>query len=240
MSIFDIFSKTKPPVIQDAPLDNNTQSESESTNRKSSNDMLIDSVKRFRDEFREISKKASEENDATTSDAKKKIEAADRLVSETGLDNALLTLLKEMWHWPSWSQREDFSEYKYLDVNLINAEEDKTEKEDLKRIKFEYSGNEYLFEFIEDRSYFDGTKWGRIILTIGDHQLISLRVYHDLDRHGEYDDWSKLSVDGLQPGEWITHIIEMELKTKQSREDYYAKLERDRIIEQAKGLPDTD
>lgn len=238
MSIFDIFRKTTAPVTQDIPLDNSTRLKSESLNPKSSNDMLIDSVKRFREEFREISKKASQENNAKTSDARKRIEAADKLVSETGLDKALLTLLKEMWHWPSWSKREDFGEYKFLDVDLINAEED--EKENIKRIKFKYSGDEYLFEFVEDKSSFDGTKWGRIILTIGDKQLISLRVYHDFDRHEEYDDWSKLSVDGLQPGEWITHIIEMELNTKLSREKHYAKLERDRIIEQAKGLPDAD
>lgn len=240
MNIFDIFRKKTVPVTQDIPLDNSTQLENESLNSKSSNDMLIDSVKRFRDEFREISIKASQENDIKTSDARKKIEAADKLVSETGLDKALLTLLKEMWHWPSWSKREDFGEYKFVDVDLIDAEEDENEKENIKRLKFEYSGDEHLFEFVEDKSSFDGTKWGRIILTIGDKQLISLRVYHDFERHEEYDDWSKLSVDGLQPGEWITHIIEMELNTKLSREKYYAKLERDRLIKQAKGLPDAD
>jgi len=240
MSIFDIFKKAKSPLSADIGLEDAAPLESQIENQKSYQEMLIDSVKRFRKEFHEISKKASQENEATISDARKKIEAAETLISQTGLDKALLALLKEMWHWPSWSQRDDFDDYKYLDVNLISAVEEQTEKESIKRITFEYSGDEYLFDFFEDNSHFDGTKWGRIVVSIGETKLISLRVYHDLDSHREYDEWSKLNVDGLLLGEWITHIIEMEENAKLSRENSYEKLERDRVIEQAKGLPEVE
>lgn len=240
MSIFKIFRRTQPKESVEERAEGGGEPQQDTIENKSSHDLLVESVRKFRSDFRSVEEKLKKEQEEAVAGAKEKIAAAEKLVSETGLDHALVKLLEEMWHWPSWSKRDDFEKHKHLDATEVSGETEETEKEEIKRIRFKYAGTAYLFEFIEDKGYFEGTKWGRINLYSNDERLVSLRVYHDLDRHSEYDQWSKLSVDGLSPGSWIVHVVEMESKIGLSRDQWMADMERERLLEQAKGLPDAE
>src|SRR6516225_3115048 len=47
----------------------------------------------------------------TAEDARKRLEQANELVRQSGLGDALTTLLAHTEHWPTWSQRSDFQQY---------------------------------------------------------------------------------------------------------------------------------
>lgn len=104
----------------------------------SSDEMLIESIKKFRDEMKNVSVKIAYEHEQSRIEAKKRIEQSENFVRETGINRSLLLMLKEMWHWPSWCKRDDFAKHKNIDVSEVSGEEIKGEKKDTKRIYFAY------------------------------------------------------------------------------------------------------
>jgi hypothetical protein len=74
---------------------------------------MIQTVQAFRVAMRDASCRAKAEEDAGLTDARRKIEKAQRLVKETGLGEATCVLLKTVWHYPSWSKRPDFSNHDF-------------------------------------------------------------------------------------------------------------------------------
>ena len=210
---------------------------SESPIKSSSDEMLIQSIKNFRDEMRNVAAKVVTEHEQSLVEAKKRIEYAEKFVKETGINRSLLLMLEEMWHWPSWCKREDFAKHKNVDVSEVSGEEIKSDKKDTKRIYFSYGGEYYRFEFDEEKGYFDQFKFGAIRLYQNDKLVLSMKVSHNLDEDNEYYDWNYMNVDGLETGSWVGHVVEIEEKIRIAKGKFLKDLEANRILDQAKNLP---
>lgn len=113
MSIFKLFGRTRPDESVAQSAEDGGAPQQVPKENKSSHDLLIESVRKFRNDYRAVEEELKKEQESAVADAKEKIAAAEKLISETGLDHALLKLLEEMWHWPSWSKRDDFEKHKY-------------------------------------------------------------------------------------------------------------------------------
>lgn len=203
------------------------------------NEMLIQSIKMFRDEIRSVTAKAETEHEQSISDAKERIEHAEHFVKETGLNYALLLMLKEMWHWPSHSKSDDWAEYININLSEVSGEEFKGKDKDSKRVNFIYSGQKYRFEFDKDNGDFEGSIFGAIRLYHNDELVVSIEVVHD-DIDKEYDDWDYMTVDGLKIGSWVGHIVEIEEKLRLEKKKYLMNLNAELILKQAKNLPEKE
>ena len=220
----------------DAPQ--TTAADSLAKHAPNADEILIESVNEFRNRMRHVAAKAKSEHTTLLSDAQKRIQYSESFVKKTGIHQSLLVLLKELWHWPSWSKRDDFENHKNFDAENVQGEEIENDKVTIKRVDFSYGGENYRFEFEEDKSYFEGSKWGTVRIFQNDKLVISARVYHNLERHNEYYEWDYLNVDNLEVGgSWVGHIVEIEEKIKMAREKFFMDLEAKRVLEQAKHLP---
>ena len=110
--IFNWFRKKQ----QEAPSLKNQDGENKSIESEppklSSDQMLIRSIEKFRNQMLNVAFKSEKEHDESIAEASKRIEYADNFIKETGLNNSLLIMLQEMWHWPSWMKRDGFDKYK--------------------------------------------------------------------------------------------------------------------------------
>ena len=202
-------------------------------------ELMIRAINRRRQELRADEQKEGAENAKLLASATEKVQAAERLVAESGIDRALLRLLEEFWHWPTWSKRDDFGNHCNLRLENLDAVSIKTETEEGIRIAFDYRQVPLTFQFVESKSYSpDYTKYGTISLLERAAPVISISVYHDLEKHREYYQWSKLSTDQLAPGEWMLRIVEMEAEIESSKKARFEELRRERILKQAANLPD--
>jgi len=208
--------------------------------KPSSNQMLIQSIKKFRDEMRNVAARAETEHEQSIAGARERIEYAENFVQETGIDRSLLLMLEEMWHWPSWSKRDDFSVHRNIEVSEVSGEEIKGVRIDTKRICFTYGGEEYRFEFDEDKSHFDQFLFGAIRLFLNDKIVVSMKVSHNLDKDNEYYDWDYMSVDSLNTGLWVGQVVEIEEQMRIAKEQFSKDIEANQMIDQAKNLPEAE
>lgn len=223
-------------ALETNPADANVQS----GKIKSAGDLLVESVERFRSDIHLIRKQLQIENEQAVAEFKAKIDHAEQLVTKTGLDHAVLSLMREMCYWPSWYQRDDFSEDENLDVFNLACEEDDTEQQETKKICFSYSDTAYCIELTREKRYQEHKKFGRIVLSSDADIFLSFRIYHDGFNHGDYSQWLIHSIEALIPGPWMAHVFELEAKMELSRDQMVAELDRNRLMELAKGLPEPE
>jgi len=239
MSIFDLFrsDKREPAQYMELPPES---PKPEPAPKKSSSEMLIESVRKFRAEFAAVEAAARQEHEAAIADATKRIGAANRLVNETGIDKSLCILLAEVWHWPSWAKQKGFDQDKNFEATNVRGEEERSNKAEIRRVFFDFADFPYCLIFTEDTGYFDGTKFGRIDLFAGDRKVISLSVCHDLNSNLEYNEWTRVQIDALEPGPWIAHVVEMEQKIKLNVQRQRDDMVRERLQAQSRNLPALD
>jgi hypothetical protein len=205
----------------------------------SADELLLQSVEDFRERMRAVESRGREEHIEAISDAQKKIKYADQFVRRAGLDSALLGLMKEMWHWPAWIRRRDFKDHCRVELAELSADEiQPNDRVTTKRIGFRVGDHSYRFEFDEDRSWFDESKWGEIRLYCTGDLVVSTKIVHWLDVDQECDDWNYHSATALKPGPWIGPIIELEHEFRRAKQKWFDDIEAKRLKEQAQGLPD--
>ena len=91
--------------------------------RLSADELLLQSVVNFRERMRSVEARVREEHLVAISDDQKRIEYSNEFIRNSGLDSALLSLLKEMWHWPAWSKRPDFEGHRRVELAELTADE---------------------------------------------------------------------------------------------------------------------
>lgn len=89
----------------------------------SADELLLQSVVNFRERTRSVEARVREEHLVAISDDQKRIEYSNQFIRSSGLDSALLSLLKEMWHWPAWSKRPDFEGHRRVELAELTADE---------------------------------------------------------------------------------------------------------------------
>lgn len=205
---------------------------------KTDAERIVDSVNEFRNQMKGLASRTNSAHKASLEDAKKKIAYADGVVRQAGLDKAMLLILKETWHWSTWSQREDMANLgKNFGIGIVESEVRNDDGDETKTLTFRYDGAEYVLKFIKKQSYVDlENTFGSIRLsTSAGETLLSIAVMHTLNR--EYDDWRYVSVDGLTLGLWVGHVVEIEEKMKARNQERLRGYEAKSVLDQASGLP---
>ena len=204
-------------------------------------ELVLRAVNLRKDELQAEQSRLSAEYSNSIESAKEKIAAAERLVSESGVDRALLRILEEFWHWPTWSKRDDFRNYCNIEAENLTAEAFKSEEKEGIRVTFDYHKSHLTFVFLEAKSYApDYTKYGTVTLLEDERPVVVISIYHDPEKHREYYQWSRLSTEQLSPGEWMLRVVEMQVEIEATVNTQIRELQRDRILTQAANLPDVE
>jgi hypothetical protein len=200
---------------------------------KTAEKVLIEEIKKFRATMRGVATEMKVEDEAAVADDKQKIAKATEFARQTGVDKALCVILGEIWHYPTWSQREDFGEHSKIDLNDISGNVTKTERGDVKLINFGY--NEQKFSIVLEHGYYhDGSPRGHITLTVSERPVFSMSVVQS--DGAEYYAWNPGEIDRLEIGPWVPQIVEMEEKIEVAREKWYRDLHINLIKDQAAKL----
>jgi hypothetical protein len=200
----------------------------------------VESVARFREEMERAREKMTAEHNASLAEARSRIAYAESFVEKTGLDSALVVLLDEMWHWPAWSERftaEEFRKARNLQPEGLTCEEEEGEKATVRRVEFIYANEHYRFE-LEQGMHFDGGTSCNMRLYTGSRQLLSAHMDREYDDYGGV--WRYRSVDRLEIGSWVGHVVEMKEQVWTAERRHHLESEAKWIQDQARGLPEPD
>ena len=132
------------------------------------------------------------------------------------------TLLEEVKHWPSWSQREDFFEYVKFPATDISGtkETDETNGTKTTRVNFSYQGNPYGLVFIDQGmsqwATDDYSARGKVELIYRGHSVLGLDISQDLSK--EHYRWRWNNVFAFLPGTWMKDLVEMAAIIEQSQQ----------------------
>lgn len=202
---------------------------------------LAQSLERFRRDLGAIESRLYRAAKADLRTDEERIAKARAFVKEVGLDVALPRILQTVLHWPAWLSRPDAAAHVHaepLGMSKVEGEEVKTEKADLKRIRFEFRERQYGFEFERETGHFEGRQFGKIRFLSDQEVVLCLRVTHDLDNDGEYWEWRTSSVEVLRPGEWAGVVLELEHAIRVHDQSQHLEIEAKYTRDLAGGLPD--
>ena len=227
MSLFDLFKKkTVVPKydVQPEPVEVETSVE----------DDLLNSIKQFRENQETVREKFLEKSDENLASVHQKIERAEDFISKSGINESIPNIIKHIWHWASWSEKESFEEYAAFKVKNIVGEKKGTNEWVL---NFDYGITRFQFEFKEQKScYEDESQYSDISLSVNDEKVLEVSCSSNLDR--SYDSWDYLSVKSLVIGDWVSSVVEMDelirLYELKSTREFGALM----LTEQAENLPD--
>ena len=207
---------------------------------KSAEVQLTEALTALRSSLREEETRLYHESrDRRAADEQRLAEAL-QFVKQTGLDEAMLAVQRETWHWPSWLSKQPQAVHATaLGLSQVSADESAIDSGTLTRVRFTFQDRPYAFEFEQRRGMAatSGSHYGTLRFFSGDDQVLRLSIYHDLEAHREYDQWSLLHVELIRPGEWMARLLELEhrirVRRQQSFDEFNTKLAADR----ARDLP---
>ncbi len=168
---------------------------------------------------------AETSRDAEVAEAQALIEQAEALLGDSGVIDATLSALSEVWHWPSWSKRDDWQ-----------APVPATDLRGRDGGGVEWTWEATAFGIrLEERSiagYEDA--YGVVTLWANGAEVLVLDVKRS--PRDEYDRWTYVGVCGLVPGDWMAGIVDFagaadvanELSRQSNLATYY--MERSRKI----------
>ncbi len=142
-----------------------------------------------------------------------KLVRAGKLVKESGVEDACLDLLRIMWHWPSWSQRDDWElpvEIQIMRGGEQNEEAEIDKREDRLPIQWEWNGSQYGLTLIRFLGYPSEGQTGDLKLEINGELILELSVYQkDGPPGNEYNTWGCIGVNALTAGDWMSDIVDL-------------------------------
>ena len=196
---------------------------------------LTEALRELRSSLRvEESRLQHESRDRRATDEQRLAEAR-AFVERTGLHEAMFELQREMWHWPSWlNKHPDAVHALALDLSHVSADESVVDGSTLTRVRFTFRDRACVFEFAQKQGTgaIGRSSSGILRFFAGDEQVLRLSIYHDLEAHREYYQWSLLHVEVIRPGDWMADLLELEhrirVKQQKSYEDLKTKLTADR------------
>jgi hypothetical protein len=200
-----------------------------------SEDMVARTIAKFRTEMDAARRRMHEEVAADTAEAKRKIESANNFLIKTGVHHAVLTILKECWHYPSWSQRGDFDKHGLIDFDRIGGSEEQGVEEPTKTIELDYKGERIVITLKRLRSYGGGSPSGELKVLADGDEVFSAGVYNPED--AEYNVWRLFQLNGLVIGSWVATVVEIGERLNLAREKSWQNFQAEQIKKQAANLP---
>lgn len=116
-------------------------------------EQLIQAVKRLRQAQAEAVKAEDQQLAAVMADDKSKLVRAKAFVAETGIDDSLCRILREVWHYPSWTNRPDGEQHNHLGVTEVSGDNETTDRRKTKTVRFIADGCRYVVRLEEDRGF---------------------------------------------------------------------------------------
>jgi hypothetical protein len=201
-------------------------------------DKLATALADYQQEF-ERSLQAVPNRDAA--EAQERINRAKALVDQSGLGQALVTLLEHTKHWPTWSQRDDFKHWVGFPIEEVLAKEQRTQEKYSSTktiiVLFIYRGGRYGIVFTDNgtTSMPDGDLFrsGKVEFVANGEIVLGLDVHLD---NGEFAQWHYFTVNALNMGPWSKALIEIAAHIRAHERDRSAERHDDMTISQAKNI----
>jgi hypothetical protein len=137
-----------------------------------------------------------------------KLARASRLIDESGVGEAAVTILKVMHHWPSWSKRADWRlplAVEGLDGGDVPAKDDGLRDVWL---AFRWDGTRFR---VDRAAYLSDTGedgyLGDIHIWADDAEVLVLDVSRD--ERDEYDRWRWHGVSAFRAGPWMAKLVDL-------------------------------
>jgi len=155
--------------------------------------------------------------------ARQHIQKARDLIRQSGIGEAVATLLEEVKYWPSWSQRDDLVKSVHFPATDLRATEESKE-EPFKRTTittayFTYGDKPYGLVFENRASSYlpDGEPGmnGTLDFIAEDAVVLSLNVSGDAGGH----EWHWFDLNALTIGPWTKDLLEIAAHIKVAKGD---------------------
>jgi hypothetical protein len=200
-----------------------------------SGDKLVAALDAYRRDF-ENRIRPGENNDVKSAAAL--IREAENIVRQSGLGAALApTIINEIYHWPSWSQRPDFLEWVHFPAEQITASEKKEGRETIKGVLFTYQGHRYGVRFVDGGSFSlpdgDYAQHGKVDFVVDGETVLGLNISQDQE---EYSRWTWFNLYAFKPGPWTKHLVEIAARIEQGKRRSLSKYHEQDLIERAKNI----
>jgi hypothetical protein len=200
-----------------------------------SGDKLVTALEAYRRDFEKHIQPA-ENNDVKAAAAL--IREAEGIVRQSGLGAALApTIIGEIYHWPSWSQRDDFLKWVHFPAEQITASEKKEGTETTKGILFTYQGQRYGVRFIDGGSFSlpdgDSAQHGIVDFVVDGETVLGLNISQDQE---EYSKWTWFNLYAFKPGPWTKQLIEIAAHIEQGKRRSLSEYHEQDVLKRAKNI----
>jgi hypothetical protein len=168
------------------------------------------------------------------------VKQARELVGTSGLGPALApTLLEEVKYWPSWSKRDDFSQYLHFPAtNIVASEQEREKGVKVTGVLFTYKDCRYGLVFTDYgyKSGWDGEGYysAKVEFVVNNETVLGLDITQDIGE--EFSRWRWTDVFALKMGPWTKHLIEMAAQIQQGQEASNQKYINQYAIERARNI----
>jgi hypothetical protein len=147
------------------------------------------------------------------------------------------TMIEEIYHWPSWSQREDSLNWVHFPAEQITASEEKDGKETTKGVLFTYQGQRYGVRFVDRGSFSlpdgDWANHGTADFVVNGETVLGLNISQDQEEHSK---WTWFNLYAFKPGLWTKHLVEIAALIEQGRRRSLSEYHERNILERAKNI----
>jgi hypothetical protein len=208
--------------------------------QRSPNEVMSEMLSAYQTHFYETAKTNS---NPSADEAKKTIDRARKLISDSRVGYSICALVEHVKYWPSWSQRDDFQKHVGFPARDVAASSEKTEghrPKDRIIVRFTYSGIPFTVDFLDEGvpnwGGDDYNRYGKIEFYSGDDRVLGVDISADTSRGFEYERWHFTDVFAFAPGEWMKHLVEIAALIDAHRTNDRNKSAEDRAIEQAKNI----
>lgn len=140
---------------------------------------------------------------------REKLEKAKQLIEKSGVGDAACDVLRIMWHWPSWSKRDDWK----MPVALDGLDGGKVARNEFGGregtwLGWNWDGEAYRLELTVSPNYTSADfDTGDLKLSVGDEPVMHLDVSQRLG--DEYDKWRVFGVSAFKAGPWMAKLNEL-------------------------------
>lgn len=208
--------------------------------QRSPDEVMSEMLSKYQTHFYETAKTNSNPN---ADEAKKTIDRARKLISESRVGYSICALVEHVKYWPSWSQRDDFQNHVAFPAWDVAASAEKTQENRPKHriiVGFTYSGSPFTVDFLDEGvpnwGGDDYNRYGKIEFYSGVNRVLGVEISADTSRGFEYERWTFQDVFAFAPGEWMKHLVEIAALIDAHRTNDRNKFFEDRAIEQAKNI----
>lgn len=173
--------------------------------------------------------------------AQKKVAAARKIVLEGPLGDALvIQLLDHTEHWPSWKDRDDFSDWVHFDADDIESEK-KDISTDHKRMHevrnaFSFQGKRYAC-VLRDQGYSsapgEATKFGEGEFWDGENLVLKVGL---IDEISEYSRFRPFDVRAFKAGPWMQILLSISTQIETRSDEVLKQYSDDDVREAARNI----